>query len=96
MSLLLSLLIAAGAVPEPAAPSLRSATCIGPADAKAFAVYLHSVDAATVSAQELGNRENLARVAEALSIRIALPRAPRACPNHPSSRGLEASPGAVS
>lgn len=55
-------------------------TCLGPAEAKYFAVYLHGRDSTQPSTQELGNRAALAQVAQALSMRIALPRAAFHCP----------------
>jgi predicted esterase len=72
---------------EPHPPSradpLRTATCLGPTDATSFAVYLHGVDERSLSEQELENRRNLDAIASELSIRIALPRASRPCPNQP-------------
>ncbi len=59
--------------------------CIGSPDAKSFAVYLHGVDGVTASSQELGNRKVLESLAKNLSMRIALPRASKACPNDASS-----------
>jgi hypothetical protein len=58
---------------------LRQASCIGPTDARAFAVYLHGMDSPSVSDQELGNRQALAEIAEKLSLRLALPRSARRC-----------------
>jgi predicted esterase len=69
---------------DPAQP--RAATCLGPADATTFAVYLHGMDSPTVSDQELGNRDILAHAAAARSIRIALPRARTTCPSDPGAR----------
>lgn len=43
------------------------------------------MDASSISDQEVGNRANLALIAEALSIRIALPRATLPCPTQPSA-----------
>jgi predicted esterase len=60
-------------------------TCLGPADATHFAVYLHGVDEPSVSEQELGNRQSLDTIARSLSMRIALPRASMPCANQPSS-----------
>jgi hypothetical protein len=68
--------------PSPATP-LRSATCLGPTDATSFAVYLHGVDEAGISDQELENRRTLDAVARELSMRIALPRASKPCPTQP-------------
>jgi predicted esterase len=68
--------------PSPVDP-LRSAACLGPADASNFAVYLHGVDEPGISDQEFDNRRNLDVVAKELSLRIALPRASRPCPNQP-------------
>src|SRR5262249_37570459 len=72
---------------DPSAPEvdLTTARCIGPADAKRFAVYLHGADAPALSDQEVGNRRTLAQIAKELSIRIALPRASSTCPNQPGS-----------
>ena len=64
---------------------LRTATCLGPAEATHFAVYLHGVDEPSISEQELQNRRSLDAISSSLSLRIALPRASRPCPNQPSS-----------
>ncbi len=64
---------------------LRTATCIGPADATRFAVYLHGVDEVSISDQEIHNRQSLDAIAKSLSLRIALPRASMPCPNQPAS-----------
>jgi predicted esterase len=64
---------------------LRRVSCLGPSDAKSFAVYLHGMDSPSISDQELGNRQSLARAADALSMRIALPRASIPCPNQAGS-----------
>ncbi|APR80738.1 Hypothetical protein A7982_06085 [Minicystis rosea] len=64
---------------------LSAARCLGPADARGFAVYLHGVDAERPSAQEIENRRVLDRIAAERSLRIAVPRATRPCPNQPGS-----------
>ncbi len=64
---------------------LRAARCLGPTNARSFAVYLHGIDSAVSSDLELKNRTNLARIAASLSMRIALPRATLTCPNQKSS-----------
>jgi len=71
--------------PPPSPPDdLRLASCLGPTDAKHFAVYLHGVDERTISDQEHDNRRSLEVIAKALSLRIALPRASTPCPHQPS------------
>lgn len=64
---------------------LRTASCIGPKDARSFVIYLHGLDAESPSAQEMGNREVLAALARKQSLRIALPRAKQACPGKPGT-----------
>lgn len=82
MRVFLFLLLASCA--KPGAPvDLHAARCLGPKDARSFAVYLHGMDVPSLSDQEVHNREVLARVAHALSIRIALPRTMTACRNDP-------------
>jgi predicted esterase len=67
------------------AVDLRTAACVGPHDARSFAIYLHGVDGLTPSQQELANRGVLAALAESMSIRIAFPRATMACPSQAGS-----------
>lgn len=62
-----------------ASPSSVDDSCLGPTDARTFAVYLHGVDSTAPSEQEQHNRQVLAQTAEALSIRFALPRAQQSC-----------------
>lgn len=64
---------------------LREARCLGPATASAFVVYLHGVDSTSPSEQEMDNRRTLARLADEMSLRIALPRAKATCPEQPGS-----------
>ncbi|MBX3193461.1 MAG: hypothetical protein KF819_41150 [Labilithrix sp.] len=64
---------------------MRTASCIGPAHATAYAVYLHGMDGVSPSGQEMQNRAILASMASKLSMRVALPRATARCPNQPSS-----------
>jgi predicted esterase len=72
--------------PTPTAPTpQRAVRCLGPTNAKSFAVYLHGIDTSAISDQEAKNRETLARIADSLSMRIALPRASMPCPNQSSS-----------
>jgi hypothetical protein len=58
---------------------LPPARCLGPYDGHAFAVYLHGMDTPELSAQEVHNRSVLMHLSEALSMRIALPRATATC-----------------
>ena len=80
-----------GCKDPPSAPAsispaeLRQATCLGPATASTFAVYLHGVDSPSPGEQEMDNRRTLARLADELTLRIALPRAKAACPEQPGS-----------
>jgi len=83
--LLLLAVLACSRRPAPTG-DLREATCIGPADAAHFAVYIHGIDDKAIGDEELANRTNLAHLAAALSLRIALPRATEDCPNQPESR----------
>ncbi len=63
--------------PRPARPGLEAgADCLGPADARHFAVYLHG-NALVVPSQE--ERRVLAQVAQSLSVRFALPRGEQKC-----------------
>ncbi len=64
---------------------LRKAPCIGPPNATSFAVYLHGMDAASPSEQEMTNRSVLVALAQARSLRVALPRAEMECPTQPGS-----------
>lgn len=82
------------AATTPAAPSatngnepvdLRAAACVGPSDARSFAIYLHGMDGETPSEQEMKNRKVLVALAQRLSLRVALPRAKMACPNQAGS-----------
>jgi len=50
--------------------------CIGDANARSRAVYLHGLDSFGPSWQELGNRRVLAQLAREHGLRIALPRGP--------------------
>jgi predicted esterase len=87
-ALLLDVVLAfelAGCSRRAAPDELRSATCLGPADATHFAVYLHGVDESSISEQELQNRRSLDAISRSLSLRIALPRASKPCPSQPSS-----------
>ncbi len=79
------LLVSVLACSRSPAPDLRDATCLGPADAKQFVVYVHGIDLATIGDEEVANRSNLAHIADALSLRIALPRAPSPCPDQSAS-----------
>lgn len=77
---------ARGMLPDStASQDLRRATCLGPADARSFAVYLHGMDSPAISDQEVGNRHSLARAADAFAMRIALPRASLPCPRQAGS-----------
>ena len=81
---LLGMLACSRSPPRASLPDpLRTAACLGPADATTFAVYLHGVDEAGISDQELENRRTLDAVARKLSMRVALPRASKPCPNQP-------------
>ncbi len=62
-----------------------SFSCMGPEGSKINLVYLHGMDSATPSQQEQTNRGVLAKIANELNIRIALPRASKPCPTQPNS-----------
>lgn len=65
---------------------MRAAECIGRAGAAHHLVYLHGMDAPTVSTQEQANRAALTRIAQRLDVRIAMPRATTPCPTQPALR----------
>jgi predicted esterase len=65
---------------------LSKVSCLGPPDALFNAVYLHGIDSPSPGDLELANRKNLAAIAEALSLRIALPRASTPCPEQTDMR----------
>ena len=54
-------------------------SCIGPEDAEHFMVYLHGADLGKIGPYERENRQALESIANALKIRIAVPRSPQLC-----------------
>lgn len=56
--------------------------CIGPEHALRGAVYLHGIDSARPSMQELRNRSVLSALARRLKMRIAIPRGTASCPGN--------------
>jgi len=67
------------------ASSQLKVSCIGPENAPHSLIYLHGMDSLQPSNQELRNRAILTDIANALNIRIALPRAFMACPTQTNS-----------
>ena len=57
--------------------------CIGPKDAKTYAVYPHGMDSEKPDEQELANRKTLTNISKTLNIGIAIPREKDKCPNNP-------------
>ncbi|MBC7714273.1 MAG: hypothetical protein H7177_13095 [Rhizobacter sp.] len=57
-----------------------SVECIGPTNASKYIIYLHGIDREEFSPQEIKNREILKKLANNLSLKIALPRAKTKCP----------------
>ncbi len=64
---------------RPSARDRGSLFCIGPRDALYGAVYLHGTDRPYGKREELANLIELEHLAERMKLRIALPRAAKAC-----------------
>lgn len=62
-------------------PTYAFDECIGSKDSKTVAIYLHGMDAESLSPQELENRKILKKISESLNIGIALLRSTAKCPN---------------
>lgn len=59
--------------------SANANDCMGPDNAKSFAVYLHGIDSQKPSDQEKTNRKILSSIATKLKMKFALPRASEKC-----------------